>query len=191
MLLEEVKLKEIAPSIAAALGAEWKPKAVEPYDHGVHLDGPGETCLWLSATWAGLGRLHVSGCFPLGIDNQNITPRENPSMAVGINRDPAAIAREIQRRLLPEYTRLVGNALRQKAQDLEAKENRIRIARELGALAGVIPRESWQSDRYPRVYLPNGPCLEIRYNGDVCIDHLTLTEEQAQRILPILLEGGK
>jgi hypothetical protein len=191
MLPEEVKLKEIAPSIAVALGAEWKPKAVEPYDHGVHLDGPGEMCLWLSATWAGRGRYHVGGMFPAGIDGENLAPSQKCSITVSQQQDAKCIARHIRTRLLTVYQSLLLQVIDRKVKDLEAKNNRLRIARELAALAGTVLCESWHSDKYPRIYLPNGPCLEIRYNGDVCIDHLTLTEDQARRILPILLEGGK
>src|SRR5215472_3705518 len=109
----------LSDAIAKAMGDGWTRKVEEDgWDNSCrsHLTHRLHGELYLSNTWGGRGRLHVSGSLPHGMT----TPYkwENPSITVDIAKEPAKIARDILVRLLPRWDGALAQAL--KAND-EAK----------------------------------------------------------------------
>jgi hypothetical protein len=77
--------------------------------HGHWLVGPDDAKLFVRVqTWgAHKGKLEISGCYPDASDVKWSGPSPNPSIGVDGKRPTEAIAKEIARRLLPEYLPLL------------------------------------------------------------------------------------
>jgi len=131
----KTKLFALAAEIATKLGGGWKSRGLvrhsaeygdEEYCNPIiaHPDGRE---MWFQLGWAQKGKLHVSGTWPKyekpdsfnhNSYPQTVSPRdlpyesghtvEPPSINVSLERPVDAIVRDIQRRFLPEYTRIWG-----------------------------------------------------------------------------------
>ncbi len=129
---KKAELIRIASGIAAALGPEWSRREEDTEsDWRAYLDGPDDMHLFLSNTWAGQGKLHISGVFP-----QN-TYHENVKINVNLMRSPEAIAKDITRRLLPGYRAELAKGLKQEQEQKEHDAGKQRTIRELSALLGA------------------------------------------------------
>lgn len=120
-------LKEIAESIAEALGQEWSRSTRFDLEDGsrqwrARLEGPGVEALFISNTWGPRGMLSISGWVPDDIDRQSVRLPEMAHINVSLSKTPEQMAREIQRRLLPEYRKQLAEVLKAHAADLEWKD---------------------------------------------------------------------
>lgn len=119
---ERNALEAKASEIAAALGQPWHIRDETDPDKYVerwlYLDGPDGIALWISASWAGEGRLAIRGDFGYGKDSlHEFMPgrygREGgpkSEITVSISRPGKAIAADIGRRLLPQYREALATA---------------------------------------------------------------------------------
>lgn len=139
-------LRELAAEIAKALGADWiRGTKFDADDVGerewrARLENPktGEA-LFLSTTWGKKGMLYVGGWFPDAIDRQSVSLPQAVSINIALTKTPEQMARDIARRLLPEYSKQLGDVLRAHVADLERKEairkTKYRVAEILSGLA--------------------------------------------------------
>ena len=185
------RLAQIAPQIATELSSDWS--AVKQHEHYwyLHLRGCQGYSLALSAQYphSAKGRIEIRGCVPShdakgrplyhGLKGGEIT--------VSLARDPAAIAREIARRLLPTYGEAYAEArLALDAANAHHAETES-AAREFAALLGARfnPRESNGGD--VRYYLPDElGSGHVRIDGATVRLEASLSLEQARAVVQTL-----
>lgn len=118
-------LDRIAP-IATALGAGWVATPDDGWHDGVTLTGPGGEQLHATVDdWrkANAGRLFLRGSFPDELAGHLYgTPATR--ISVDGSRSPEAIARDIERRLLPAYREALAIARQRKAESDEVAARR-------------------------------------------------------------------
>jgi hypothetical protein len=122
-------LRELAQEIAQALGPDWrfstKFDAEDAQDRKPwrsRIDGPDSQALFLSNTWGPKGMLHVSGRTPDGIDHQTqVSIGTLPSINISLTKTPEQMAKDISRRLLPEYQAFLAKLFEQHRKDSEYK----------------------------------------------------------------------
>lgn len=137
MLPSAPDLAALARQIAETLGAPWTTSPAKPwgnrrevstYENPAHqfLQGEGDERLELCFVRdSNMQRIYLSGRYPAtsrGIFVQPSYGTECPVIRVSATRDPAVIAKEIARRLLPTYRKALVAVLERKDQ-IDAYEN--------------------------------------------------------------------
>jgi hypothetical protein len=110
-----------ASAVAAALGAGWQ--AVPSHERAAyvrHRDGRGLFLYAMTQPWSARGRCEVTGEYPPG----QAWRRRRVSVTVSMGRDPRAVARDLERRLLPAYGPEFAAALESEAAEAIAAESR-------------------------------------------------------------------
>ena len=144
--IAEKSLRELAQEIAQALGPDWKLStrfdAEDSQDRKPwrsRIEGRDSQALFLSNTRGPKGMLHVSGWTPDGIPHETqVRVGTLPSINVSLTKTSAQIAKDITRRLLPEYQALLTKVIEQHRVDTEYKRGVEKMQREL---LGVPYRE--------------------------------------------------
>jgi hypothetical protein len=189
-------LSALTAEIAKELGAPWKVRPLRPdrdeenYPTRWIVNGEGAE-LWVRIEEYGAqkGRVKVSGS--LHINGQFQTVYENgnrasvPDISVNPERGVAVIAKEIKRRLLPDYLRVLAFALAQADRHNQQTKARQQAIRELLALTGgEAPDFSRDADR-DRFHLPGhrSGTVTVHYDGSVNLERLSVSREEAEYIL--------
>lgn len=144
--MSELSLRELAEKISTALGSDWKRStrfdeddAGELRQWRARIEGRNNEALFLSNTWGPKGMLHISGWIPDCVDRQTVSVPVMPSINVSLTKHPQAMAKDIQRRLLPEYRTILAGLLQKHVADLERKagirNTKARVAEILGTSA--------------------------------------------------------
>lgn len=167
-------LHQLARDIAAALGAPWAYKPgrgdeLAHYAEIVHKDGYGVTMFQHTRE-----PLHFAGEFPAGAYLGYQVAR--PSINCSPDKSPAQLARDITRRLLPDYLPLWEKAAQQ-VRDREEHERKVLALRaELVPLfpgARVGPEHSNDVDRTISFHLANHNGYgEVKLSSDTVELHL-------------------
>lgn len=149
MLDTNVDLKQLAEWIAEQLG-DWQPLDVESkYNHALtHTENNVTMKLWISIEG---GRLKISAD-SMGLYNFTRTNERFPSITCGLTKTPPQIARDIERRVLPEYRALLARLLERKAISDERKRRQHECCHELADILRAEMREGMGRDSDPRVY---------------------------------------
>jgi hypothetical protein len=108
------------------------------------------------------------------------------SINVAPTKTPAQIARELERRLLPQFLPAYRTAQQQYRTHCARVEADNALATDLGALLGVTPRlkEQGRSDE-ATLHIPSGPTLRIS-SGSVRIEHFSMTPAQAKELVALV-----
>ena len=126
-------MTRFAVALARAMGAGWRAEAM--HERGAHLRHRDGRALFLHAPtypFSMQGRVEVSGVYP----HRQAWRRDRASVTVGISRDPAAIAKDLQRRLMPAYEAELAVALAaEAAQEAAAAE----VGRVAAAILAAVP----------------------------------------------------
>jgi hypothetical protein len=139
----EKSLRELAQEIAQALGSDWKlstkfdaEDANDRRPWRSRIEGPNSQALFLSNTWGGKGMLHVAGWTPDGIDhNTQARVGQLPSINISLAKTSEQMAKDITRRLLPDYQAQLTKLFEQHRQDTDYK-NGVEVLRK--AVADVL-----------------------------------------------------
>jgi len=135
-------LQEIAVEIAKALGSDWS--RADDFDSDgrdwrARLNGPQSQRLFLSNTWGKKGMLHISGWVPEFVDRKTVSVPEMPSIQVSLTKTADQMAKDITRRLLPDYQFALSALLLKHVADVEfkdgVKKTKYQVAEILGGLA--------------------------------------------------------
>jgi hypothetical protein len=123
----EVSLHQLSEDIAKALGNGWTRSTRYDAEDSVgtqwraRLEN-GDESLFLSNTWAGKGKLHISGCYPDKVQHDTAQRIGHaPSINVSITKPAEQVAKDITRRLLPEYRVMLAKILKQHTEDVAFK----------------------------------------------------------------------
>lgn len=188
---DEDRLQELAPEIAAAFGWEVVSK---DYRHYVEIVGPGERKIGLSVV-DGHGTMSVGGRFPTPPPSWGGSwlpyDVKSTKINVSLKKSAEAIARDIERRLLPEYEAQLEEALRRKAEhegfEDKAMTNMKRIAKVVGATGKLDPeRHEVNLYRSSKLSEQHG---DIKVSSDsVTFDRFSVTVDEAVAMLEALIE---
>ena len=151
---------------------------------GVALDGKDGACLLIHQAFNTNERIVISGCFP---GCENFLPYERPKtdITVGRKRPPKAIAKDIERRLLPAYYQVLEQARQNKAEHIRMKQEQDGAMK---ALAAVLPRDAFTQNGTLVAYnfhflkarwKPYGNAFELKFEASL---------EKALKIIEILKE---
>lgn len=194
---QQKELTAITLAVTAELGAPWNivpPR--ESYDATNEIANNDGAKLYLRIQYNHTDRVNISGSMHFEVNGrlQYVSVYENgqkldiPSVSVAIKRGPAAIAKEIKRRLLPSYLHAVELA---KADSKRMSDNTARRQaniRELVALSEGARLPDFQM--YPdadRFYLGKRSGTVVAHcDGRVNFERLDVTMEEAEFILRYL-----
>jgi hypothetical protein len=200
MTTTEVDMHTLSGAIAAQLGTGWSVRArVDDPDvwsrHWSHLDGPGGAALTLSHRD---GRLHVSADWPrhegssedYGPSRYSEEGRAlRASISADPKREPAALARDISRRVLARYLPELPRAFERRAEDERQKRAQLDTARTVAALVGgkLTERDLEQQRRGGTVqlYSPLQTVyrVSVDYGGAIALELHGLTLETLRRVM--------
>jgi len=198
-ILKNGALTALTAEIAAALGAPWKARPLrEDRDEASYpsrwiVNGEGaELVVKIEEYGAKKGRVNIYGSLHIG--NEYVTVYENgnrvssPDISVNPERGVEVIAKEIKRRLIPEYLRVLALAQAKVKSDNEATARRQAAIRKLVAVTGAEPPDFAKERDKDRFYLRGWRSGDVRvsYDGSVNFERLSVTHEEAEYILKYL-----
>ena len=197
-----VNMKGLAQAVAAALGAPWAFTEADEHEP--------PRCLWariarpdgaeisVHLNTYPKPRLNISGVYPRGPNGRDYGPWDStkrPSMGVAPDRPAAVIAKEIARRLLPEYLPLYAKAVQDKAAYDAGAGVQQGVASRLAFTLGLPPRAHpadsqsvqihvYQTDGcYGEFTVSNGGGVQVKLTG--------LTPAQADAVARVVAKKGE
>lgn len=129
------QLRELCIAIAGELGSGWAIKGGEAH-WSQQITGPDRQELWISTGYQALDRLQIAGDYPTDMYGRIPHVRDSPRITLAANRSPKALARDIQRRLLPGYQLTLKQVLERQADQMRRFDLREQVAQRLIAAAG-------------------------------------------------------
>ena len=176
------RIGEVAAALATEMGAGWAPVSDEwrwrvtgPDDEGIHLYAN-----------RGRGKIYASGVYPQRIGESCLPYNEHVfEVACSLTRTPGAIAKDVARRLMPEYRRQLAIARERAASSDEYAAKKQAIVGRLVAAGGV--RLEWAHDS--RVNFPNGVHMSAT-GDDVRLEFFYCSVDQALAIVEIMRAKG-
>lgn len=175
------EMQRLARNIAAELSGEWH-RDDSPREDGAALRGPNGERLWLNpgAEWiaAERGKLAIHG--DLSDLREHLRYNEpHHGIRVAMSKRPAVIAREIERRLLPDYRIARDQASERKTAHDAAMTRRNEILDELQGILGGrrFPRDEGKV-RFPGLFNE----ADALYDGHEIEFRLRLSDADALRL---------
>lgn len=174
--------RQIAREVAPLLGEGW---VFDDRDSaGASIAGPDDAELFFYLGYGSKGKVTISSSYPNGT-YQKVWKYDRFEIGVSVSRGAAVIAKEIQRRLLPDYLPELAR-VRQAIADHDAAEaRRDSVAEVLGKIVGSEARGG-----EIRLYHSGGyhGAINVGHGGDnVRIELGGLSSEQAELILSALV----
>lgn len=169
----QVELYAYATAIATALGDGWSASFYfdedkeEPPERvwRMRIGGPEpESSLFLSSTWAGRGRLDISGNMPRKYERHNTAGH----ITVKYGRPADQVAKEIMRRLWSEYVEGLHKAIKEREDDQRRGKDAGELAVKLAAIVGDSnqgKRHKHHQNEARRIYGPEGLTIEVSGYG--------------------------
>jgi hypothetical protein len=189
-------LQTLAKGVADIMGYKVKPRSESNHGGYAVIEGPdGRAIAFNTASGlANSGKIHISGVYPDRIDGRLVwTARKTyPRIQVAMSKSPAIVARDIERRLMPDYLALLAECKETIARwtDIRDKSGTIAnmIATEFGAQ--VRKRDNPTADAEISLYgsrdLPEETAHVHVSSGSVTFDRLTVSPSVAFAILRLL-----
>lgn len=174
------ELPTLAAQIARELGSGWSVDT--PNEWNVRLIGPNREHLPMHVPWNSKGQVRISGSYPIGITT--LYGVSLPGIGVSASRGAKAIAKEITRRLLPEYAPVLVEILR---RHHERELSQFRQRDVAASIAARFPALRWSREGFDfHLYDMDGVSLSlnVREGGSISIKRLY---GSADRIMPMLV----
>ncbi len=134
------QLRDLARAVAAQLDG-FQVQTDNEIGHAVWLGHPDGRRLFVRRPWNHHDRVEISGHYPHS--DYYFGPGEHIKITVAIAREPAAIAKEITRRLLPAYVQVLAKVQAHLARQAADDTRRAQLA---ARLARLIPGASVHDD---------------------------------------------
>jgi hypothetical protein len=191
-------LEDFMNGTAKALGRDW---SASLNDYGTAcLEGPEGCSLFVRPDhheWVRADRVEVSGSWPRGTSangsSQLFAPyHDSYSITAALSRGPAAVARDIERRLLPGYLPRYREMVARRDRHVEEELARLRAAQEIRDLLRIDP----SSQNPCEFYLPDtvgyGQLKVEHYGGQLQVEfsRLQVPYDRALSILTALFAPG-
>ena len=180
----------IAPEIANELGCEL---AERDDSHVVEMKHPEGFRLFFNAGWSGgYDKISIGSSWPLDEDRRQVTSSYDasiPRINVSVTRTPEAIAKEVERRFLPEWRPLWEKAMARlestKKHEGDTRSNAVGLAE----IAGVDAKEVDKNGRfslYNSTIFPES-ISEVKVSGDTVTLEIHCDVANAEEILKALV----
>lgn len=175
----------------------WSVAACE-YEHLVKIgDGSGRL-ISLHGTWAGDGRISISGNYPTGPNGyadcygrRAIAYNESlPRITVAADKSPKAIAGDIQRRLLPQFLAIHAKAVELQQRDQKSANDAKAAGQRLAAAGARLGKFDGGYQTFDIPYNDHGYIRDGRVCGSVCMDLRSIPIDKAEAIIRILANKG-
>jgi hypothetical protein len=202
-VLKNGALTALTAEIAKGLGNPWKvrPPREDRDEHTypsrwIVNDTGAELAISTDKYHIKPGRVEISGSMFIGRNRafeqvyENGTRAEVPTITVAIERGVDVIVKEIQRRLLPEYLRILALAQTQAKRHEEKTAARQARIRKLAAISGDKVPDFEREPESDRLWTKHGT-VQVHYDKGVTFERLGVTEEQAEFILTYLSKTTK
>jgi hypothetical protein len=195
-------LRALTAAIAKALGEGFQAKEDKELEHVGEIRHADGRCINLNSSWyERQRRLNVSGDYPRDEGNNGsysdpkswgaIAYNESPpSITVSADRSPEAIARDIQRRFLPEYTRIYNLCIEKRNERNAARSGYLSKAETILKALGKRRAEI--------VGAPDNTHVDLRYSDsgygkltETSIDLHSLSFETVLEIAAVLAKKGR
>lgn len=189
---DHMELQTLATEVAKLLGDGWTASKKFLGDRSesswrAQLDGPNEQELFFSNTWGGKQRLYIGGGWPDRVNLQQFRAPERPSITVSLDATPERIAKEISRRLLPEYLKALTYVLEeQRKYDLYKSGKDETVSRAALLVNGRVSKNSTDTIH------TNGLSLTVSSPKSIRLERCDITLEQLEKIVaavPELFDG--
>jgi hypothetical protein len=151
-----------------------------------HIEGPDSTAIFVSNTWGGKGRIHLSGSFPH--DAHFGYQEQRPSITVADTATPERIAKEISRRLLPEYLPLLAKKLADKKAHDDFESNKLATFKAALAVIGYAVEPYNGSVREEKSIGPEYIHFRTLNETQIQLDRFQITVEQLRKINAVVPE---
>lgn len=187
MTMTPDEFRTLIDDVASALGDGWSHEATdENIRYGfTHLAGPNGARLSIGHDrYRSGGKLEISGAYP---DNQ-VYGLPTIKIGVGETRGAAVIAKEISRRVLPDYLVELERVVADNARRGANADARRVLATELAAVVGGrIDGDDRSARTSVRTYRSGSISFEIDYDGTSgSVEASSLTVDQLHAIAAIL-----
>jgi hypothetical protein len=193
--MENTQLETLARAIAAELGADWKYREQdEPYPTH-RIDGPGEATLYLRIEYNAKDRIAIGGSLNIGKHGQYVTVYDEgkrvnaPDITVAISRGVSAIVKEILRRLLPDYLRILALAVGRRDAERTYEAKRRENLETLAALACTTVRAGDDVSSFSFYHNDSAYGDVQASDSTVQLKLSSLTLEQAKDIVEYITNG--
>jgi hypothetical protein len=196
MLPDTQQTIELAKSIASALGSPWQHVAQdEPYPTQYIVNTENRDAeISVRLDYSNKSRVALSGSLHIGKNRQYVEVRENgerqtvPTVTVNLERGIGAVVQAINKRLLPEYLRLLALAQKQVAAENDYHSKVRGILNRLAPLVNESTAKLQDEASSLSFYHSTKGHGSIQAHGDgtVSLDLNSISEEKAKRILALL-----
>lgn len=193
---DEDKLRRLAEATARELdGWQVESRSVRDYGHYVQIEGPGSATIGFYLD-SRKKTAELRGIFPPDRHGKMYElpyNKQTPKINVSLNKTGAQVAADIERRLWPEYEKMLTEALRSHAEYAAYENTSLDLAKKLAKLVGAPIDARSPSD--VRVNLYKSELLpeftgDLKVSGDgVRLDRFYLTFEQAEAVLRALVKS--
>lgn len=187
----ERQLQELAPAVAVLLGWEL---ADRDDSHIVEMVAPEGFHVYFNAGWTGgYDKISISAGWPRDDEGRQVMSSydaKTPRINVSVTRAPKEVAREIERRLLPEWIPM-WNAARECLQrdrqyEGDTKSNAVRLARIVGVDKSEIDKNGRFSLYRSEIFPEN--LSDVKVSGDSVTLEIKCDMDDAEAILKALVE---
>lgn len=164
------QLAAIVNAVAQALGPEWKPVIRDDWSDAADIRQDAGPRLYLS-TARERGRLYIGAGFN-GAETHRPWRHDIPgghlshSITVSLGKSGEAIARDIKRRLFPDYLPEYAETMQRKAQAEAQRDEAFRAAQEIARIFGAAAPERRRDEGSYTVY-GDGVDAEVSSGGSV------------------------
>lgn len=204
-------IEALTREVAEGLGDGWSVKTYDPveYEHGrasdiVHTDGRSFDLHLPDYPHSDVGKVAVSpnwprtddspGSFATASPSNLYNPTEtSPSIKVSLSRGVPVLVREIQRRFLPEYTRIWQRLSEKVLADKHWESKRRAVFDEIRAAGGgLLDRPDHTEDHRTRIDAGTYGYGDVRVNGpdSVTIELRSIKPELAITIIRAIRAGA-
>lgn len=191
----DAEIHQLAHQLAAELGDGWT-VTCDPEDRRPSLSHPDGRRLHVGRVWNQRDRVAVSGVLP----PTDMYQPTRTSITVALARGPQTIAREITRRVLPEYDATYAEIVAFNRTQQDDRERRAAVLECLRVILGGHVRED-RHEHTLHAYLTTGSgdfgdtgfrCADVRAHGDGSRVEIKLTDvpaELAEQIALLVTRG--
>lgn len=171
-----------AKELAAEMDG-WEAVAIDSYWQFQLSDGEGR--LLLFNTTHKPGKLSISGSWPLTKDRNTCSPDNTPKITVSASRTAADIARDIERRFLPDYLELHAKMIILRDKENASSDAQAVRVKALGELLEEEASEQNIKNAYFRLY--KWGITDVRISSDTMrIELGYLPHNVAEKVIKLL-----
>jgi hypothetical protein len=172
------------------LGFKRKPNDEKPFERISSKYINGDMSLYVSTSGYEKWKIRISGDYPRNWKNEYIRPydyNEKASDSINVSHEKTAdqIAKDIERRLMPEYKIRLAKVQKLNKSSNDYQNNSIKLLEELKG----FPADKYETEnRKFSLHMETGFCSIDVHGNEVSLDIHSVSGETAKKIIAILKE---